>query len=384
MLVLHVQETPPGGVVNYLRELTGEQVRRHHEVHLLSPAPEVSWPGVTRHTWALGRARPTSYPTALAQFLRVARQLQPDVIHLHSFWAGQFGRAPMSSRLVKAPIVYQPHAWTVGRFADPRFRRLVWAAERRASRSTRVIVANCWDEIAEGARAGIGTQGRALGVPLDTQHFSLADSDARARHRAELGLDGPRVLLCLGRITRQKGQDQLIAAWEADPIPDTQLIFVGIGDVTHLRELAPTQWGKTVRTFPAQADVRPWIWACDILVQPSRYETVGLSIAEAMSCGRPVVATDANGVADTVGQDPAEAGGAVVPLGAMDLLLKACARRLDDAQLWVAEAQQGRRRAVDRFSPSQVVDQLDLAYTEARQAVGRSAATQPLVRGTGR
>ena len=383
MLVLHVQETPPGGVVNYLKELTGEQVRRHHEVHLLSPAPEVSWPGVTQHTWALGRTRPTSYPAALAQFLRVARRLQPDVIHLHSFWAGQFGRAPVSSRFVHAPIVYQPHAWTVGRFADPRFQRLVWAAERRASPSTRMIVANCWDEIAEGARAGIGTQGRALGVPLNTAHFGLAGADARSRFRAELGLNGPRVLLCLGRITRQKGQDQLIAAWEADPIPDTELVFVGIGDVTQLRKLAPTQWGRTVRTFPAQADVRPWIWACDVLVQPSRYETVGLSIAEAMSCGRPVVATEANGVADTVGQDPAEAGGKVVPLGAMDLMLKECARRLDDSRLWEAEAEQARRRAVDRFTPSQVVDQLDLAYGEARQAADPSVVTTPLVRGSG-
>lgn len=384
MLVLHVQETPPGGVVNYLRELTGEQVKRQHDVHLLSPSDKLDWPAVTQHTWALHRSRPTGYPGALAQLVRVARQVRPDVIHLHSFWAGQFGRAPGLSHLVNAPIVYQPHAWTVGRFADPRFKRLVWAAERRASRSTRVIVANCWDEIAEGASAGIGTPGRALGVPLDTEHFSPAEPDARARYRAKLGLRGPRVVLCLGRISRQKGQDQLIAAWEADPIPDTELVFVGIGDVTHLRELAPTQWGKSVGTFPAQADVRPWIWACDVLVQPSRYETVGLSIAEAMSCGRPVVATAANGVAENVGQDAAEAAGAVVPLGAMDLMLKECSSRLEDSQLWESEAEQARRRAVLRFSPSLVVDQLDLAYGEARRAVGRAAAATPLVRGSGR
>ncbi|MDQ3504862.1 MAG: glycosyltransferase family 4 protein [Actinomycetota bacterium] len=382
MLVLHVQETPPGGVVNYLKELTGEQVRRDHQVHLLSPAPQLGWPGVAHHCWALDRKRPTGYPRGLAQFVRVARQLRPDVIHLHSFWAGQFGRAPTLSRLVKAPIVYQPHAWTVGRFPDPRFQRLVWAAERRASRSTRVVVANCWDEIAEGRKAGIDTPGREVGVPLDTERFNTAAADARATHRAELKLNGPRVVLCLGRITRQKGQDQLIAAWEAQPIPDTELVFVGTGDVSELRKLAPTQWGKTVRAFPAQADVRPWIWACDVLVQPSRYETVGLSIAEAMSCGRPVVATRANGVADAVGEVPGEAGGAVVTLGAMDQLLKECSRRLNDPQLWEAESKQGRRRAEQRFTPSAVVDHLDRAYVEAQQALDDGVQTPLLPRGS--
>lgn len=366
MLVLHVQETPPGGVVNYLKELTGEQVSRGQDVHLLSPVPDLGWPKVSQHHWSLARKRPSSYPAAVAQFLQTARRLRPDVIHLHSFWAGQFGRPPVLSRLIKAPIVYQPHAWSVDLYDDARFRRLVWAVERRASRCTSWIVANCWDEIAEGQSAGIATPGRALGVPLNTEHFGFAAGDARARYRAELQLCGPRVVLCLGRITRQKGQDQLVAAWEASPIPDTQLIFVGSGDVTRLRELAPTQWGTTVRSFPAQSDVRPWIWACDVLVQPSRYETVGLSIAEAMSCGRPVVATRANGVSEVVGQDADVAGGAVVPLGAMDLLLEECSRRLDDPDLWDSEAKQARRRAEAQFTPCHVVDQLDLAYDEAR------------------
>ncbi|MDQ3714654.1 MAG: glycosyltransferase, partial [Actinomycetota bacterium] len=89
----------------------------------------------------------------------------------------------------------------------------------------------------------------------------------------------------------------------------------------------------------------------------------------AMSCGRPVVATRANGVAEVVGEDPASAGGAVVALGAMSDLLDATAERLEDGDLWQREAQQGRRRALSLFTPASVVDQLDRAYDEARQRV---------------
>lgn len=374
MLVLHVQETPPGGVVNFLRELTAAQVKRGHEVHLLTPKPKLSWPGVTQHEWSLSRGHPISYPGAIAQYLRAARKLAPDVIHLHSFWAGQFGRPPLLSRLVKAPVVYQPHAWNVDRYNDPLFRRLVWAMERRAGRSTNVMVANCWDEIAEGHRAGVPTPGHWLGVPLDTERFNVAGPDARNEYRESLGIKASRVVLCLGRLVRQKGQDQLVKAWEKNPIPDTELILVGPGDAAQFAELAPTQWEKSLRIFPAQADVRPWIWASDVVVQPSRYDTVGLSIAEAMSCGRPVVATRANGVAEAVGEDPASSGGAVVPLGAMDLLLEECARRLDDPNLWNQEAQQARKRAVDRFSADNVADRLDGAYLEARRTTAASMA----------
>lgn len=370
MLVLHVNDTPPGGVINYLRGIVREQVRRGYEVHLLSPDRAVDWPGVTAHRWALSRPWPTTYPTAVWQYQRVLRELKPDVVHLHSFWAGQFGRLPLSRGASQVPVVYQPHAWSFDRYESPVFRRLVWAMERSADRRTAGIVANCWDEIAEGRSAGVHSPGQALGVPLDTERFVPCTDASRSEHRERLGLSGRRMLLCLGRIARQKGQDQLVAAWEANPIPDTDLVLVGVGDDSPLRALAPTQWDRTVRRIDAQDDVRPWIWACDVLVQPSRYETVGLAIAEAMSCGRPVVATRANGVSEVVGELPADAAGAVVELGAMQHLLAECARRLDDAELWQREAQQARQRALVQFAPSQVVDRLERAYLDARQFVG--------------
>lgn len=372
MLVLHVNDTPPGGVVNYLRGIAGEQVRRGYDVHLLSPEPSVRWSGITQHLWGLSRKRPTTYPLAVAQFRRTVHRLQPDVIHLHSFWAGQFGRLPLP-RATDVPVVYQPHAWTGDLIESPLFRRLVWSLERRADRRTSGIVANCWDEIVEGQSAGIHSPGHALGVPLDTERFTPTATDVRAAYRAQLGLTGPRVVLCLGRIARQKGQDQLVAAWEADPIPDTELVLVGSGDETKLRHLAPVQWGRSIRRVGAQTDVRPWIYACDILVQPSRYETVGLAIGEAMSCGRPVVATRANGVSEVIGEQAGDTAGAVVPLGEMTLLLTECARRLDDRALWQAEAGRARERAVTKFTPSNVVDRLDRAYVAARQPVGACA-----------
>ncbi len=162
---------------------------------------------------------------------------------------------------------------------------------------------------------------------------------------------------------------------------ETELVFVGIDDDTPLRALAPSQWGRTVRAVPTVTDVRPWLWACDTLVLPSRYETVSLAVAEAMACGRPAVATSVNGVAETVVGKPWPPGGSVVPVGDMVGLLRESATLLADADLRAERGAAARVRALEQFTPGVVVDRLDCAYREAiehfaaRQRKGRPRRT---------
>ena len=98
---------------------------------------------------------------------------------------------------------------------------------------------------------------------------------------------------------------------------------------------------------------------------PSRYETVAIVVAEAMSCGVPVVATAVNGARETLLDPPGEPCGAVVPLGDMAGLLHEAGRRLDDPALSRRDATVGRERAEDRFRPALVGQRLESAYREA-------------------
>ena len=49
-----------------------------------------------------------------------------------------------------------------------------------------------------------------------------------------------------------------------------------------------------------RTDVAEWYSACDLFILSSKWEGFGLVVAEAMSCERPVVVTNAGGVADIV------------------------------------------------------------------------------------
>lgn len=372
MHVLHVSEVTWGGVVSLLHDFMIDQVKRGHRVSLLTPDtfPDLGLAAVRRRSWALERRRPATYARAMAQLRNAVRQERPDVVHLHSAFAGFFGRVPMVAGMGGVPVVYQPHAWSFDLFTDNRIRRAMTAWERSAARRTDVLVTNCTDEIDEGAQVGIDLPSRALGVPLDVDRFHPVGSDDQRRHRESLGLREMKTLLCLGRLARQKGQDLLVAAWEAAPLPDTQLLLAGPGDAESLRRLAPTQWGTTIHWLSDQRDVRPCIWASDVLVLPSRYETVAVVVAEAMACGRPVVANRVNGVDMAVRDEPLRPGGVVVETGDMGALLSESRRLLNDDDLRAALARDGRDRVVAMFTPHLVVDRLDEAYALAVEEKG--------------
>ena len=370
MRVLHVSEVSWGGIPSLLRDFTAEQVRRGHRVSLLVPTalPQRGLDGVHRLDWAIDRRRASSLLPAVRQLRAAVRRERPDVVHLHSAFAGFLGRVPLLLGPTKVPLVYQPHAWSFEIHTRGWVRRLTEAWERVASRWTDVLVANCTDEVDQGRRLGITTPSYALGVALDVDRFHPVDDAESCQWRERVGAGQPQVVLCLGRLARQKGQDALVAAWEQAPIPDTELVLVGPGDTAPLQAAAPTQWGTTIKWVGDQADVRPYLWACDVLVLPSRYETVAVVVAEAMACGRPVVATRVNGVDMAVADGPAEPGGIVVDAGDVRSLLVETGRLLADDERRRAVATAGRRRVVELFTPELVVDRLDQAYDRAVEA----------------
>ncbi len=367
MRVLHVSEVSAGGVLALVRGYVRDQSSRGFDVHVAGASALDTGVG-SYHRWVGSRRRPHSAPTDAWALRRIVAEVRPDVIHLHSFFAGVFGRLPGVAR--GAAVVYQPHSWAFDAVSRPLLRAAVVAVERAATRQTHLVVTNCDDEIREARAAGVRLQGRSIGVPVDLDHFVPPDEAQRYRARESLGVDDRATIVCVGRISRQKGQDILVPAWERRPVQGAVLYFVGGGDAEALAHLAPTTWGVTIKAVGHADDIRTWWRAADVMVMPSRYEGQSVAVSEALASGVPVVSFAVNGAAAAVmaGGQPA---GEVVPVGDVDALLAAAARRVADPVVAQAESRAGRARALRDSRPSDVMDRLVDSYANALSRVGR-------------
>jgi glycosyltransferase involved in cell wall biosynthesis len=193
--------------------------------------------------------------------------------------------------------------------------------------------------------------------PVDTDVWRPGD---RSRARSSLGLSQDvRIAVWHGRVQLpKKGLDVLLEAWrlvchERDATR-LRLLLVGDGADAGAVAAAIADGGHENVLFERRlvhdaAELRTYLAGGDVYVFPSRHEGFPVAPIEAMSCGLPVVATDAGGMRAIVGEGDAAAG-LVVPSEDADSLARALGVLLDDDERRAAFAQNARRRAVDSFS----------------------------------
>jgi len=100
-----------------------------------------------------------------------------------------------------------------------------------------------------------------------------------------------------------KGQDLSLKAASivTESLPHACFIFVGKGDQKDLRRLASQlHVGDHVGFLGERRDIPEILRSVDIVLHPSRYEGFGISVLEAMACGKPVIATAVGGAKDII------------------------------------------------------------------------------------
>lgn len=342
--VLHVAQPTEAGVAVYVAAAVADQLARGWDVTVACPdggrlTEELTEAGVRRVRWEAGRSPGPATLAEAAALHRIIRAVGPDVIHLHSSKAGLAGRLAVRGRI---PTIFQPHGWS-WLAVDGSMASATLAWERWAARWTGLFVCVGAAEAAQGERHGLNGHYSIIRNGVDLTWFEPADRESRmcARATAGVGQDVPLVV-CVGRVTRQKGQDVLVRAWPAirAASPQAELVIVGDGDLLpDLRRLET----PGVRFVAGVRDVRPWYAAADVVVLPSRWEGLSLTAMEALASGRPVVASDIDGLAEVVGPDV----GALVPPGDPAALAEEIGHRLRDGLLLAQESATAARRAGD-------------------------------------
>ncbi len=284
--ILHVAETVRGGIATYFNELHQHQaasfgasniryiVPADHRVDLVE-IDDDSIVGFRR----TGRDPGSLWRMTLATIAEVRAQ-RPDIVHMHSTFAGMVLRPVLKLFAPRTRIIYCPHGWA--------FSRETSALSHLATKTMERFLAPLCDRIVciSGSEKMAAV---AVGIP--SAKLALVRSGISAGRSVDPSAswnDARTKVLFVGRLDRQKGYDLLIEAARR------------LESKVHVRLIGSAVVGsETAMDLPANVEMLGWqsrdaieaqLDLADVAIIPSRWEGFGLVALEAMRARKPVVA----------------------------------------------------------------------------------------------
>jgi glycosyltransferase involved in cell wall biosynthesis len=297
---------------------------------------------------------PTTY-TALADLVKIVR---PYLLHLHGYGASTFGR--LVARRFKIPAIVHEH------FVDPMPPiYMPWVDARLVPFTAHAIaVSTSVREFCISSRRMPASMVSVVhnGVPLAAER-TVPSKKELTDLRLHLNIpEEYQVVGSVGRLHPQKGYESFIRAVPEiiRNHPKTCFVIVGDGDLEHhlksvAREIDVTDF---VKFAGYQSEVGQFLDLFDVMVIPSVYEGLPLTLLEAMFHGKPIVATLVDGVRDVLF---AKDAALLVPPRDTDELAASISKLLADPGLRVKLGDRARAE-VTQFDIAETVDKIQHIY----------------------
>jgi alpha-1,6-mannosyltransferase len=242
----------------------------------------------------------------------IVAEEQPDVLEVHSPYLAMAGAFFSGSRAARARTFFW-HGDPIDTYAQPLL------AKSFGDRIASAVLKPLWGGVGAMLKrcdatfaAGLAQADklRALGASVVHVPFGV---DKRVFHpgardealRAELARGHARVLVGIGRFAIEKRWDVVLDAFVSardSGYLDARLVL--FGDGPERARLEARVRGRDDVAMPGfekdRAKLASALASADLLVHGCPYETFGLSIAEAMACGLPVVVPDRGGACESI------------------------------------------------------------------------------------
>ncbi len=207
-------------------------------------------------------------------FIKLYIKYKPDIIHLHSSKAGILGRIAFPSK----KIIYTVHGFDSIRLAHRKFLPI----EKIMQKCCKAIVGvSLYD------KEWMKKEGITRNVYTIYNGINQVTNDI-----PKLNLESNRQkVLCIARISKQKKLDLFLETAKLLPEYD----FIWIGNQNEINEHP-----QNVYFLGNIPNAAVYNRVTDLFMLPSNYEGLPMVIIEAMSCKRPVVASNVGGISEIV------------------------------------------------------------------------------------
>lgn len=214
----------------------------------------------------------------LISFRRIYAKYQPDIIHLHSSKAGALGRMifPIDR------VIYTMHGFDSIRIAYRQFLLLERILQWRCKAVVDVSKYDKTNLIKEGIKNHVTVVYNGIYKPASLGYDPFEKICRPFCHR----------ILCIARLSPQKKVDLFLETAALLP----QYDFIWIGNQYSVTFEIP----ENVHFMGNIPNAGSYTEYADLLMLPSNYEGLPIVIIEAMSMGKPVVASNVGGISEIV------------------------------------------------------------------------------------
>jgi glycosyltransferase involved in cell wall biosynthesis len=312
-------------------------------------------------------------PRAIQELRRIVARRAPDIVQTHMVKSHFLTKLSGLGR--KYPWVAYHHGYTATDLKMRGYNQL----NRWSLPSAARVITVCGPFVEDLSQAGVRRD------HIVVCHNSVAapqvvSEDSKRMLRERLGIvNGERVVLTVGRLSREKGHRDLVNALsllrELNSELKFKLVIVGNGPEREHLERAAREKGldANVLFVGHVEDVAPYYAIADALALPSHSEGSPNVLLEAMAAGLPVIATAVGGVPEIAIK---EESALLVPAHNPQLFAGALHRVLTGPELAQMLRAKARERVATQFSPESAAQSLIRTYRELMSATAELAQPQ--------
>jgi len=304
MRILHFAQNVAGGISSYFDEIAQHQIDRYGPGNVVFLMPDRDVANLSKvprscvRTFSCVERSPADFWRLARLVRRATDEFRPDVVHLHSTFAGTIFRAVIPFLRHRPKVVYCPHGWAFAREQSAKATYVYARLEALMMRWTDACI-----NISENEARLAGTHRLPLERCVTVQNGISPEKPsvpAPAHPAPDAQARGVR-LLFVGRHDPQKGIDILLRAMQAVSRSDIHLSVAGASVVskTTVDHLA-TGANVTMLGHVTRRQVQDLMASCDAIVVPSRWEGFGLVVLEAMRVGKAAIVSPNGALPDLV------------------------------------------------------------------------------------
>ena len=294
--ILHIAEAFGSGVLSYIKNLSRWQCEEYKVYIAYGIRPEtpenfmeqfdsrvtfIKVQGFTREIRLLKDGQ------AFFHIKQIVKEINPNLIHLHSTKAGVIGRWAINCN--KYHVLYSPHAYSFLMVNCNRIMRKIYMyLERISDRKKCLTIADIDGELEASQKVTKNAICIPNGINLEEMNNILSCVQVNAKEKSTM------TVCMLGKIVPQKSPELFNEIAKEFPNID----FLWIGDGPFKKDL--TSKNITITGWLNRTDAMIKILESDIFLFPSAWESLSIALLEVMYSGKPCIVSTADGNRDVI------------------------------------------------------------------------------------